>query len=583
MGAVARSTELTKAEFDEAKRLKLSPEVAWYLKDRGVPWPSCVPKVKTPEPRGLRGARFDPERVDRVVFDAFPTLQHTQGRWAGKPLRPDPWQVAYILAPVYGWVHRDSAGEWVRVIRTEYVDVSRKNGKTTLAGGQALYLMGADGERGAQVYAAAVAKDQARFCFDPIKALAEQSPALKSRLKVTQSRVNKRSDPSSYFTVISSLADLIHGANVHAAVIDELHKHKTRELVDALETGTGARSQPLIVIITTADDGRIGTIYAEKRAYCEQLARRVFKDPTFYGVIWAADEGDDPFAETTWIKANPGYGISPTKEFLEAEAAKAKNSPANLAKFQRLHLGIRTKQRSKYIELGVWDRNASIVTAEDLKGRACYGGLDLASTSDLCALAWDFPDGEGGHDALWRLWMPESALEPLDRRTAGAASVWVREGFLTLTPGEVVDYDFIRAAINTDRESFSVKEIGFDPWNSTQLVTDLGNDGAEMVQVRQGFATLASPTKELLRLLLEGTAKKPRYRHGGNPAVRWQIDNFAVAMDAAGNVKPDRAAVAAAGAKMDAVVAGIMALDRALRHEKPRKSVYEERGLETVG
>lgn len=571
------------ASTAELKRLKISPEVGQYLEDRGIPLPTCPPKIKTPEPRSVKGARFSYERVDRVVFEAFPAISHTQGVWAGKPLAPDPWQIAYILAPVYGWVRPNDAGDYVRIIRLEYVDVSRKNGKTTLAGGQALYLTGADGEPGAQVYAAAVAKDQARYCFDPIKVLVEKSPALAKRMKVTGSRINKRSDPSSYFAVISSLADLIHGANVHGAVIDELHKHKNRELVDGLETGTGARSQPLIVIITTADDGRQGTIYAEKRRYCEQLARGVIKDPTFYGVVWAADEKDDPFVEPTWIKANPGYGISPTREFLESEAAKAKNSPANLAKFQRLHLGIRTKQETKYIELPVWDRNASIVTEEKLKGQVAYGGLDLASTSDLCALAWDFPDGSGGHDVLWRHWMPEAALEELDRRTAGAATVWVREGFLTLTPGEVVDYDFIRAAINLDRESFSVKEIGFDPWNSTQLVTDLGNDGAEMVTVRQGFATMSSPTKELGRLLREGTSKVPRYRHGGNPLVRWQLDNFAVAMDAAGNVKPDRAAVAAAGAKMDGIVAGIMALDRSVRHEKPRKSVYEDRGLETVG
>lgn len=567
----------------ELKRLKISPEVGAYLKDRGIPLPDCPPKIKTPEPRNVKGAKFSYDRVDRIVFEAFPALKHTQGVWAGKPLAPDPWQIAYVLAPVYGWVRPNDAGDYVRIIRLEYVDVSRKNGKTTLAGGQAIYLTGADGEAGAQVYAAAVAKDQARYCFDPIKVLVEKSPELTKRMKVTGSRINKRSDPSSYFAVISSLADLIHGANVHAAVIDELHKHKNRELVDGLETGTGARSQPLIVIITTADDGRQETIYAEKRRYCEQLARGVIKDPTFYGVVWAADEKDDPFAEATWKKANPGYGISPTREYLESQAKKAQNSPANLAKFQRLHLGIRTKQETKYIELPTWDRNGSIVTEEKLKGKTCYGGLDLASTSDLCALAWDFPDDDGGHDILYRLWMPEAALEELDRRTAGSASVWVREGFLTLTPGEVVDYGFVRTTINNDRESFSVKEIGYDPWNSTQLVTDLIGDGATMVTIRQGFATLGSPTKELLRLLKQGTSKKPLYRHGGNPAVRWQMDNFAVAMDAAGNVKPDRAAVAAAGAKMDAIVAGIMALDRAGRHEKPRKSVYEERGLETVG
>lgn len=558
--------------------LLLSPEVAWYLESRGIPLPDCPPKWKTPEPRKLRGAHFDPERVDRVIA-ALEVMKHTQGEWAGRPLRPDPWQVAYIIAPVYGWVRKNDRGAWVRVARTEYVELPRKNGKTTAAGGQALYLTGADGEAGAQVLAAAAGKDQASFCFAPVKALAEGTPALKKHFRTLQGKVIHPST-GSYFTVVSSLADLLHGANVHGAVIDELHIHKTRDLVDAIETGTGARSQPLVIIITTSDDGRTDTVYNEKRVYAEQLARGVIVDPTFYAVIWAADEADDPFVESTWRKANPGYGISPTREFMEAEARKAQQSPANRARFMRLHLGIRTKQETKYIELGDWDRNASIVDEDALRGRRCYGGLDLASTSDLCSLSWDFPDGEGGHDVIWRHWAPEAALDKLDRRTAGMAQVWVTEGLLTVTAGNVADYDFIRAAINADRELFDVDRLGYDPWNSSQLVNDLVADGAPMVQHRQGFASMSAPTKELQRLLLEGTAERPRYRHGGNSLMRWQVDNFAVEMDPAGNVKPSKRH---AGDKIDGVVAGIMALDAATRATPVKRSAYEDRGMEVVG
>jgi len=570
MGTPTRSTELT------ARQLKISPEVAWYCESRGVPLPTCAPKIRTPEPRKVKGARFDPDRVDKVVFEVFPRLSHTQGVWAGKPLRPDPWQVAYILAPVYGWVRKNDAGDWVRIIRTEYVDIPRKNGKTTIVGGQLIYLTAADGEAGAQVFAAATGKDQARYCFDPIKSLAEKSPALKSHVKVTASRI-VHPKSGSYFAVVSSIADLLHGANVHGAGVDELHKHKSREMLDAIQTGTGARAQPLVIIVTTADDGRPNTIYAEVRGYCEQLARGVFTDPTFYGVVFGAADNDDPFVETTWRKANPGYGISPTREFLESEAAKAQNSPANLAKFKRLHLAISTKQETKYVDLPVWDRNASLVDEASLAGRDCYGGLDLASTTDLSAFCLDFPDGDGGHDVIWRLWLPEEALAKVDERTAGAASVWAREGFLTVMPGAVADYDFIRAQINRDRETFRVREVAFDPWNSSQLVVDLMADGVEMVNHRQGFASMSSPMKELLRILLEGTAEKPRYRHGGNPALRWQVDNLAVAMDPAGNVKPDKAVSAD---KIDGVVAAVMALDRAMRAQKPKISVYNTRGLE---
>jgi phage terminase large subunit-like protein len=553
--------------------LLISPEVAWYLDTRGIPLPDCPPKFKTPEPRTLRGAQFAPERVDKVL-EAMGEMKHTQGKWAGKPLNPDPWQVAYIIAPVYGWVRKDSAGDLVRVVRTEYVELPRKNGKTTLAGGQALYLTGADDEPGAQVLAVAAAKEQAGYCFAPVKALAEGTPALRTHFKTVVGKViHKRS--GSYFMVVASVADLLHGANVHGAVIDELHVHKTRDVVDAVETGTGARAQPLVIIITTADDSRQATIYDEKRRYVEKLARRTIKDPSFYGVVWAAEPDDDPFAETTWRKANPGYGISPTKEFLETEARKAQGSPANLARFQRLHLGLRTKQETKFLELDVWDRNAGTVLEPSFKGRVAYGGLDLANTSDLCALAWDFPDGDGGHDVLWRLWLPERAMEALAARTAGQAAVWAREGWLTVTPGEVADYDYIRAQVNRDREVFDVAELAYDPWNSSQLVNDLMGDNAPMVTIRQGFASMSGPTKELLRLLLEGTARTPRYRHGGNPAVRWQVDNFAVEMDAAGNVKPSKRH---AGDKIDGVVAGIMALGRAVA-AADTTSTYEEHGL----
>lgn len=570
----ARSTEPELYDQDELDRLLISPEVGWYLASRGIPLPTCPPKYKTPEPRDVPGARFDPARVDKVLR-AFKALTHTQGQWAGRPLVPDPWQVAYILAPVYGWVRRNDAGRWARIIRSEYVDIPRKNGKTTLAGGQAIYLTAADGEPGAQVYALAAGKDQARFCFDPVKVLAEKSRKLARHVRTLRDRIVHKAS-NSYFAVVSSLADLIHGANIHGAVIDELHVHKTRDLVDAVETGTGAREQPLVVMLTTADESRQGTIYAEKRNYAEALARGALYDPTFYGVIFGCDEGDDPFAEETWRKANPGYGISPTKEFLESEANKARQTPANLARFLRLHLGLRTKQSTKYIKLADWDKNAGMVDEELLAGRECYTGLDLGSVSDLAAVCHLFPDGAGGFDAVWRIWAPEENLRELDRRTAGNATVWAADGWLTLTDGNVIDYDAIRAQLVLDLEVFSVLDIAYDSWDATQLVNDLVEDGAPMSPIRQGFATLSAPTKSLQRLLMKGTPERPLLRHGGNPVMRWMIDNLAVAMDPAGNVKPDKAKGAD---KIDGVSALVNAFERTLRTEQTGDSVYENDGL----
>ena len=549
----------------------LSPEVVEYLRSREIPLPDCPPKFKTPEPWDEPGAVFDATRVDKVLR-VFNLLRHTQGQWAGRPLRPDPWQVAYILAPVFGWVRKNDRGVYTRIIRSVYVDIPRKNGKTTTAGGIATYLTCADGEASAQVYAVAAGKDQARYCFDPVKAIAEKSPALSPFVKATKSRI-VHEPTASYFAVVSKVADLLHGANVHGAIVDELHVHKSPDLVETIESGVGSREQPLVTIITTADDGRQDTIYARRREYVERLARGTIKDATTYGVVWAADAEDDPFLEATWAKANPGFGVSPSREYLRSASNRAQNSPADLAQFLRLHLGLRTKQETRYLDLEPWDRNAGLVDEEKLRGRDCYGGLDLAATSDLCALAWDFPDGKGGHDVIWRLWLPERGFRKLNERTAGRAEVWRRDGWLTVTSGDVADYDFIRAQVNIDREKFRVRGLAYDPWNATQLVNDLTSDGTPMVKVRQGFVTLSAPTKELQRLTLEGTVEQPRYRHGGNPCLRWQVDNFAAAMDPAGNVKPDKAR---AGDKIDGLAASIMALHLAAAHRPARRSAYED-------
>lgn len=523
----------------------------------------------------MRGAAFDPDRVDRVL-NAFRALRHTKGRFAGQSFEPDPWQVAYYLAPVFGWVAKSKdTGQYARIITTAYVDLPRKNGKTTTASGTALYLTGADGEPGAQVICAATNRDQAGFAFDPMKQVVRASPGLSKHFEAFQSKITHRSSGSTFIPV-ANVGDAQHGADIHGAVVDELHLHKTNDLIEAIETGTGSRVQPLILYITTADAGKRHTPYDDKRSRIEKLARGVLKDPTTYGVIFAAEETDDPFVEATWKKANPGYGVSPTKRFMASAATKAKDSPAELASFQRLHLGLRTKQQYKYLELGPWDRNASVVDPTKLKGRQCFGGLDLGSTSDLTALAWVFPDGDA-FDVLLRCWAPEESLDALDERTARAASGWAKQGWLTTTPGNVTDYDFIQAQINRDRDEFLVQEVAFDRWNAQQLVNNLMGDGAPMITMGQGFASMSAPTKDLQRLILTGTEEKPVLRHGGNPLLRWMVDNFAVAMDPAGNVKPDKAN---AGDKIDGVVALIMALSRATAAtEAASVSAYEDNDL----
>lgn len=563
------------------RKLKLSPEVGWYLATRGIPLPTSAPEIRTPEPRNVPGAMFDPARVDRVLA-VFHELRHTKGRLAGQPLDPDPWQIAYIIAPVFGWVHFDDTGYLVRIINNLYVEVPRKNGKSTLAGGLGLYLTCSDNEAGAEVLAAATTKDQAQFVFAPVKKLAESAPALKGKVRAGVSRIS-HTRSGSYFQVVASVGDAQHGGNIHGAIVDELHLHKKPDLVEAIETGTGSRSQPLVVIITTADEGKPNTVYSRKREYVEKLARKVFDDPATYGVIWAATEKDDPFAEATWAKANPGYPISPTKRYLENAARQARNSPVELASFLRLHLGIRTKQKTRFILLGDWDRNAGKPPAARsrlLKGAEAWGGIDLASVSDLTSLCWLLPHDVAlgdrqvtGYRAIWHTYAPEAALDDLKKRTAGAAELWVKQGHLVLTPGDVTDYDFIRDQILADLDFYDVQSIGFDPYNATHLTNELTEAGAPMVKVRQGFITMSPPLKEVQRLIRLGRRGAPLIEHGGNPVVRWAVDNLAVATDAAGNVKPDKAN---AGDKIDPISALVTAMSEALTRSQQTRSAYSE-------
>lgn len=550
--------------------LKVWPAVAGYMAERGYKSPEYGPKFITPEPTGT-GVRFDPSRVDRVVA-TMRALRHTQGEFAGKPLEPDPWQIAYIIAPIFGYVRTNSSGKTVRVCRKAFVDLPRKNGKTTIAGGIATYLTGADGEAGAQVYAVATRKDQAKYCFDPVKQIVEHSPVTKKHFKAFASRITHPAS-GSFFAVVSSVGEALHGANVHGAIVDELHLHKDDSLIEAIETGTGARAQPLVFSITTADDGRPASVYDRKRKLVEQLARGALVDASNYGVVFGVEETDDPFIEETWKRANPGYGVSPTKDFMEAAATAAKNSPAELASFQRLHLGIRTKQTTRYIRMDDWDSCQEDFDESIFTGHYVYGGLDLANTSDLCALCWMAPI-DGKVYTKWRLWTPEANMVHLNKRTAGLATVWAREGLLTVTPGNVADYGYIREQIFADMETFEVQALAYDPWNSSHLVTELTENYAPMVPMRQGYASLSAPTKELQRHVLS-----QELVHDGNQAVRWQIDNLSVEMDPAGNVKPSKAL---AIDKIDAVVAAVMALDQFMRNANDDSSVYDERDFITL-
>jgi len=536
--------------------------------------PVCEPLIRTPEPRQVKGAVFDPARVDQKIA-ALGKLKHTKGKWAGQPIVPTSVQVAYIIAPIFGWVTPDDDGVLVRIIRDAYVEMPRKGAKTTLISGLAMLLGFADGEPGAEVILGAASRDQAGQAYKPLEGLARSSKVLADAgVKATKKEIVRASD-GSVVKAVSSRGDLAHGANVHGGLVDELHVHASPDLLEAIESGTGARRQPLVFIITTADDGQMTTVYAQRRALIEKIASRVIKAPAMYGVVFAAEESDDPYDPKTWAKANPLYPVTPSPQFMKSASDKARAGPVELASFLRLHLGIRANMDARYIDLQRWDRNASMVVESDLAGRRCYGGIDLGSTSDMTALVWLFPD-RGGYDVLCRFWMPEAALPKLDARTQRNGSAWVKAGLITLTPGDVTDYDFIKETARADLDTFDVQGVGYDRWNATQLVIDLENDGAPMAKVGQGFASMSGPMKELERLVLAGTAAKPLLRHGGNLVLRWMADNLRAAVDAAGNVKPDKQK---SMDKIDGMSALITGLAVAMGAEQETESIYETRDV----
>lgn len=539
------------------------------------------------ETRRKYGAYFDLNELDRFLRFCR-TLRHVKGPLAKTPFELDLWQVVNVAAPLFGWRRADGS----RLARTLYLEVPRKNGKTTLSAAIALYCLTADREQGAEVYAAAAARSQARACFDPAKVMAENAPALKKRVRPLQN-VLSYAATNSVFRVVSgeSAAHLLHSLNVHCAIIDELHVHKKRDLLEALETGTGARTNPLIVIITTAGLDDANSVYTEKHDYAEKVANGTLDDPEFLAIIYSINYGnaedasanDDPFSEESWRKANPGYGRSLQPAYIAKAAREAAENPAALNGFLRLHLNIRTGQVTRWLPIIKWDRSGARWLSPDedrLRGLPAYAGLDLSSSTDLCAVTlwvpeWVVnPDNEDEEiEILWpivRAWTPADTLEMRAKRDRAPYAKWVEQGHLLTTPGEVVEYDVIEDAFYDLAAKFELQVINYDAWHATQLVQHLDEAGLPVQPFRQGFKSFSPPMKEFERLILDR-----RIAHGANPLLRYAMQSLAVATDPNENIKPEK--VKSTG-RIDTIVAGLMGLDGWAR-DTQGDSVYEDRGM----
>jgi phage terminase large subunit-like protein len=512
---------------------------------------------------------FDVAQAERAV-QFISLLKHTKGVWYGKPFELLPWQEK-LIRDIFGTVKENG----YRQYNTAYVEVPKKNGKSELAAAVALYLTCGDGEWGAEVYGCAADRQQASIVFDVAVDMVDQSPALKKRIKPVLSRKRLVYMPTgSFYQVLSSEAYTKHGFNVHGVVFDELHAQPNRQLYDVMTKGSGdARKQPLFFLITTAGTDRNSICY-EVHQKAVDILRGKKKDPTFYPVIYSIEDGEDWSDEKVWYRVNPSLGHTIDIEKVRAAYQSARENPAEENLFRQLRLNQWVKQSVRWMPMETWEKCAHPVDPEKLKGRVCFGGLDLSSTIDITAFVLVFPPipGDDKYYVLPYFWLPEETLDLRVRRDHVPYDIWQQQGHLLTTEGNVIHYGFIEKFIEDLNTEYHIKEIAFDRWGAVQMVQNLEGAGFTVVPFGQGFKDMSPPTKELMKLTLEG-----KIAHGGHPVLSWMIDNIYVQTDPAGNIKPDKAK---SMEKIDGAVASIMALDRCIRNEgRTETSVYDERGL----
>lgn len=528
------------------------------------------PFIYNPLMHNQAGHEYRP--ADRVC-KFIELLPHVKGKWARerKLLTLEPWQI-FGISEIFGWIHRETA---LRRFKMAYWEIARKNAKTTIAAGIALYMLVLDDEAGAEVVSAATSADQSRISWAIAKTMVQKSTGMQKRFGVEAlANAIVVESTASNFKFLSSDHKTLDGLNVSAGLMDEVHAMRSREVWDVIETATGSREQPLIIGITTAGSNRAGICY-EQRDYVVKILNNVSIDESYFGLIYTIDENDDWTNPGVWEKANPNLGVSVNIDDLQRLCDKAKVMISAQNNFKTKRLNVWVNADSAWLNMIEWKKCSNInLNENDFQEFDCWVGLDLASKIDLAALVRLYRkeiDGKYNYYLFGNYYLPQETIEQSKNdQYAG----WAQSGLITVTPGNVIDYEYIEDDLIEITSTGNVQEIAFDPFQATQLSTRMISEGLPMVEMRPTVLNFSEPMKELESLILQG-----RFHHDGNNLFTWMISNVVAHLDKKDNIYPNKERPEN---KIDGPVALIMALGRAIKGDIEEPSVYEKRGIITA-
>lgn len=509
-----------------------------------------------------KGWYFDRKAAQRAI-SFIEKLKHTKGKWAGQRFKLEPWQ-QFILWNIFGWMKADGT----RRFRYVYVEIARKNGKTALSAGIGLYMLFADGEARPEVYSAATVKDQARICFSDAVEIVKKTD-LKNYLSPYRNSIFYELKGGT-MKPLSSDYGTHDGLNPSCGIIDEFHAHKDSGMFDVIKSAFGARRQPLMFIITTAGFNKNGACYAY-RSNVIKVLQGINEDDSLFGIIYTLDckeEWDNP---KMWVKSNPNLGVSVFPEYLSDQVNDAKNRPEAVRNVMTKNVNLWVDAEKTWILDDMWQKCIGSTERESLRGCQCWGGLDLSNVSDITAFVLLFHENER-FQLLPFFWIPEEKMLEKIRKENINYDKWVQQGYVKVTAGNVLDYDFVKADILQIVEEFDLQSTAYDRWNASQTIIDLQNEGMECSPFGQGYGSMGAPTKEFEKMVLT-----EKIEHFGNPVLRWMMSSTVVKTDPAGNIKPDKEKSVQ---KIDGIVASIMALGEWMTAQSEEdNNPYNQRGM----